>query len=288
MQMTRGSEVIAELGTNAAIIGAVCENLKQERVASSEVQGLTRDELIAAHVGLVRVVARSLASGLPRHVELGELESAGYIGLIEAATKFHAAKHVQFRSYAQFRIRGAMLDSLRSTDWGPRYLRKRARDIEGAIRAVRNRVQRDPSEAEIASELGIHLEEYQQTLMELRFLEVESLSEPLEGHGADDLAQIADPSADTPLSIFLEAEVRNGLNMAIDQLPERERLVVMLSYVEELTLKEIGMALNVTESRVCQLRSSAVLKLRASLAARKQRTVVGGQKMRHGGVQSAA
>ena len=216
---------------------------------------------------LVSQVVRSFYGALPSHVDRSDLESAGYLGLVDAAAKFDASKHIQFRSYAQFRIRGAILDGLRSTDWGPRQLRKQGREIEHAMQVLSQRCGRTASDLEIANELGLDLEDYHSLLSQLRSLEIGALNAACsEESGEEELAYVAGPEEDEPLFRCLQGEMRQHLTDEIDALPERERLVVSLYYTEELSLREIGQALDIGESRVSQIRSSAVLRLRAALA----------------------
>jgi len=227
-----------------------------------------RDRMMLEHMPAVRWIARRIHERLPQHVELEDLVSAGTLGLLDAFRKFDAAKRVQFRSYAQFRIRGAILDSLRTLDWSPRELRRKGRAIEEAIRALTARCGRTPTEPEVAREMGLELEEYQQLLGELKGLEIGTLHlERSEDSGEDDLAYVPGHPDDDPLFRCLRGEMQERLADAVDQLPERERLVVTLYYFEEMTMKEIGLVLGVVESRVSQIHSSAVVHLRARLAA---------------------
>ena len=230
-----------------------------------------RNTLIESHMTLVSQVVRSFYGVLPSHVDRSDLESAGYLGLVDAAEKFDASKHIQFRSYAQFRIRGAILDSLRSTDWGPRQLRKQGREIERAMQLISQRCGRTATDLEIADELGLDLEVYHSLLSELRSLEIGALNaECNEDSGEEELAYVPGREEDEPLFRCLRGEMRQHLTDAIEALPERERLVVSLYYAEELSLREIGQALGIGESRVSQIRSSAVLRLRSALASLHQ------------------
>jgi len=218
------------------------------------------------HLPTVRYLARRIHERLPQHVELDDLVSAGVLGLLDAMRKFDPAKKVQFRSYAQFRIRGAILDSLRMLDWSPRELRRKGRAVEEAIRAVTARLGRAPQESEVAAEMGLQLEEYQQLLGELKGLEIGTLHvERSEDSGEEELAFLPNRPEDDPLFRCLKSEMRERLIAAIEALPERERLVMTLYYYEEMTMKEIGLTLGVVESRVSQMHSSAVLHLRALL-----------------------
>ena len=225
---------------------------------------------IADHMPMVRAVARRLHRTLPRHIELDDLISAGYLGLVDAAQKFEQAKQTQFRTYAEFRVRGAILDSLRELDWGTRSLRRKVRDIEQARQVLGSNGGRAPEEADLAHELGITLADLRETLAAAHNLETESLQaerEDAEGH--DLLASLVDPSAQDALTLCLDGEFKQALVDAIASLPERERLIVTLSYYEELTLKEIGDLLSLTVSRVSQLRSGAIQRLKAALLTAK-------------------
>ena len=226
-----------------------------------------RDLLLLEHLPTVRYIARRIHERLPQHVELDDLVSAGIVGLIDAFGKFDHTKKVQFKSYAQFRIRGAILDSLRMLDWSPRELRRKGRAVEEAIRAVQQRMGRAPAEQEIASEMNMTLQDYHQFLGDLKGLEIGSLNlERTEDSGDEELAYIPGSPEEEPLFRCLEGEMKQHLIDAIDGLPEKERLVLTLYYYEELTMKEIGLTLGVVESRVSQIHSSAVLRLRAALS----------------------
>lgn len=234
-----------------------------------------QEQLMIEHLPIVRYLARRIHERLPQHVEIDDLVSAGVLGLIDAFRKFDPEKKVQFRSYAQFRIRGAILDSLRTLDWSPRDLRRKGRAIEEAIRTLTARTGRAPAEPEIAAELGMELSEYQQLLGELKGLEIGTLHvERSEDSGEEELAYIPNKPEDDPLFICLRGEMQARLTDAIDQLPERERLVMTLYYYEEMTMKEIGLTLGVVESRVSQIHASAVLHLRSLLAAKRSGAAV--------------
>ena len=220
------------------------------------------------HLPIVRFIARRIHERLPQHVPIEDLYSAGVVGLLDAFGKFDPSKQVQFRSYAQFRIRGAILDNLRTLDWSPRELRRKGRAVEEAIRTLTQRFGRAPGEQEIALEMQIGLNDYQQLLGDLKGLEIGSLHmERTEDSGDEELAYIPGSPEEDPLFICLKGEMKQLLANAIDDLPEKERLVLTLYYFEELTMKEIGATLGVVESRVSQIHSSAVVRLRAALGA---------------------
>jgi RNA polymerase sigma factor FliA len=237
---------------------------EEERAGQAEGD---RDLMLMEHLPTVRYLARRIHERLPQHVELDDLISAGVVGLIDAFSKFDYTKKVQFKSYAQFRIRGAILDSLRTLDWSPRELRRKGRAVEEAIRSVTQRVGRAPSEQEIAGEMELGLTEYQQLLGDLKGLEIGSLHvERSEDSGDEELSYIPGPPEEDPLFRCLKGEMKQRLADAIDELPEKERMVLTLYYYEELTMKEIGLTLGVVESRISQIHSSAVLRLRTVLA----------------------
>ena len=226
-----------------------------------------REQLLIEHLPTVRFIARRIHERLPQHVELDDLVSAGMVGLIDAFSKFDHAKKVQFKSYAQFRVRGAILDSLRTLDWSPRELRRKGRAVEEAIRALTQRLGRAPLEPEIAGEMKITLVEYQTLLGDLKGLEIGSLHmERSEDSGDEELAYIPGNPDEDPLFRCLKGEMKQRLIDAIEDLPEKERMVLTLYYYEELTMKEIGLTLGVVESRVSQIHSSAVVRLRSALA----------------------
>lgn len=232
-----------------------------------DVEAGERERMLLEHLPAVRYIARRIHERLPSHVELDDLISAGYVGLIDAFEKFDHSKRVLFKSYAQFRIRGAILDSLRILDWSPRELRRKGRAVEEAIRVLTQRLGRAPAEQEIAQELRLALAEYQQLLGDLKGLEIGSLHvEHSEDSGDEELAYVPGSPEDDPLFRCLRGELQQRLTDAIDELPDKERLVLTLYHYEGLTMKEIGMTLGLVESRISQIHSSAVLRLRAALA----------------------
>jgi RNA polymerase sigma factor FliA len=226
-----------------------------------------QDELVVEHLPLVRFIARRIHGRLPQQVLLEELFSAGVVGLMDAGRKFDPLKETKFSTYAQFRIRGAILDYLRSLDWAPRELRLKRRAIEEVIQRLTARLERAPDEAEIAQELGTDLADYHSLLDELNGLEIGSLHERRwEDSDEEELAYLPSAPEDDPLFRCLTGEMRQRLIDAIDALPERERLVLTLYYYEELTMKDIALALNVAASRASQLHASAVLRLQSRMA----------------------
>jgi RNA polymerase sigma factor FliA len=228
-----------------------------------------RERLLLENLPEVRYIARRIHDRLPAHVPFDDLVHAGILGLIDAVDKFDARKNVQLKSYARFRIRGAILDSLRQMDWSPRNLRRQARHIEEARRELTAQLGRAPGEPELAVQLGMELVEFQQLLGELRGLDLGSLQGSSEdGNAEENVAAVASRPEDDPFHQTFRAELRDMLALAIDELDEKERQVLALYYLEELTMKEIGVILSIGESRVSQIHSAALIALRASLHGR--------------------
>jgi RNA polymerase sigma factor FliA len=223
---------------------------------------------MAEHLPTVRFIARRIHERLPQHVPIEDLYNAGVLGLLDAFGRFDPSQQVKFRTFAQFRIRGAILDSLRALDWSPRDLRRKGRAVEQAIQALIGQLQRSPTGVEIAQKLNMPLVAYQQLLGELKGLEISSLnSRPTEESGEEELDLLPGRPEDDPLFRYLDGEMRQRLTTAIKDLPERERLIMTLYYYEEVNMKEIGLIMGVVESRVSQIHASAVLHLRALLSA---------------------
>ena len=234
--------------------------------AAAQILSEEQERVLLEHLPIVRFLARRIHERLPQHVDIEDLVSAGVVGLMDAFSKFDPGKKVQFRSYAQFRIRGAILDSLRTLDWSPRELRRKGRAVEEAIRVLTARMGRPPGEAEVAGEMALGLEEYQQLLGDLKGLEIGTLHlERNEDSGEEQLAYVPGNPEEDPLFRCLRGELEERLTDAIANLPDRERLVMTLYYYEEMTMREIGLALGVVESRVSQVHASAVVHLRSAL-----------------------
>lgn len=227
-------------------------------------QGKIRQrDLFDEHLPLVRRQALSLQVRLPASVELDDLIQAGMIGLLDAVSRFDAGQGASFATFASQRIRGAMLDELRSRDWVPRSVRRNTRLLDETIRRLEQQLGRPPEDREIAAALDVSLEEFHHLLMDANGSQLVALDELPEEEG-DSLSAGAHA---TPLAELLEGRRRADLVKAIERLPEREKLLLTLYYQEDLNLKEIGAVLGVSESRVCQLHSQAVARLRAALAA---------------------
>jgi RNA polymerase sigma factor FliA len=229
-----------------------------------------RDRLILTYAPLVKFVAGRLGSGLPAHVEENDLVSYGLLGLIGAIERYDPDRDVKFETYAISRIKGSIIDELRAMDWVPRSVRARARDIERAIAQLEAQLHRAPTDEEIAKKLGITEEELGDSLTDISRSSIAALDELWsprdDGSDTPGAEMIPDPHAPEPQSALAKTELREALGEAIARLPEREKLVVTLYYYEELTLREIGEVLGVTESRVSQLHTKAILRLKARLA----------------------
>ena len=229
-----------------------------------------RDRLILHYSPLVKYVAGRVGVGLPANVEQSDLISYGIFGLIDAISKFDLERQVKFETYAITRIRGAIIDELRSIDWIPRSVRAKAKSVERAYAALEGTLMRTPTEAEVAEHIGISLNDLHQIFSQVSYANVMALDEML-GAGGDKgekltlLDTLEDAMAEDPVAAFETEETKLLLARSIDQLPEREKIVVTLYYYEGLTLAEIGKVLGVTESRICQMHSKAVIQMRAKM-----------------------
>lgn len=234
-----------------------------------------RDTLVIEHVGLVKAMARRLAQRLPTQVEMTDLVSVGVMGLIDAAGRYRPSMGVPFDAFARRRVHGAMLDALRDLDWAPRSLRRMRRELDGAVAKLRADLRREPTEDEVAGEMQMSAGEYAKAVDQVRTLDVGAIRQ-LDATGDDGQPLIElciDP--DEGPDVHLERkELRALLAEAITELPERERQILALYYEEEMTMAEIGAVIGVCESRVSQLRSLAISRLRTSLRARLHRVEV--------------
>ena len=229
-----------------------------------------RDRLILAYSPLVKYVAGRMGSGLPAHIEESDLISYGLLGLIGALERFDLGREIKFETYAISRIKGSIIDELRSLDWVPRSVRSKAREIEKACAILENRLQRAPSDDEISSELSISVGEFQQSLTQIANTSIVALDELWSISGSDGdqaslIDTLEDPKSKDPARMLDLSELKARLAAAIDALPKREKIVIALYYYENLTLREIGEVLGVTESRVSQLHTKAILRLKGRL-----------------------
>jgi RNA polymerase sigma factor for flagellar operon FliA len=230
-----------------------------------------RDRLILNYAPIVKYVAGRLGSGLPAHVDEGDLVSYGLLGLISAIERYDPDRDVKFETYAIARIKGSILDELRALDWVPRSVRSRARQIERAMAELEAKLARAPTDEEIAAKVGISVEELEGSLTDISRSSMAALDElwTISGSGGDQVAlidTIEDEHGPEPQTAFAQTELREVVADAITNLPEREKLVVTLYYYEDLTLREIGDVLGVTESRVSQLHTKAILRLKGRLS----------------------
>ena len=228
-----------------------------------------RERLILEHLPQVRLIARRIHDRLPESVNLEDLVSTGIVGLISAIDRFDPTHNVKLKTYAEYKIRGAILDSLRGLDWAPRQQRRRTKQIEAAIASAEQRLHRAPTEDEIAAELGLSLEEYHEWLIDVRGVNVGSLegASPDED-GRDLLKYISDDEEHWPSRLLERSELLRLLAAALDRIPEVERLVLSLYFHEELTLREISKVVKLHESRISQLKSQAIMRLRTYIEKR--------------------
>jgi RNA polymerase sigma factor for flagellar operon FliA len=232
---------------------------------------LLRDQLIVRYSPLVKFVAGRVSAGLPHSIEQSDLVSYGMFGLIDAIEKFDATRNIKFETYAITRIKGAIIDELRSIDWVPRSVRTKARAVERAYASLEASLGRAPSDAEVAAELQISESELQSIFGQISYIGLVGLDEVIAGGGADrsESVTLGDTLADRgdgPMAAFEVEEMKQILAGAINRLGDREKIVLSLYYYENLTLAEIGQVLGVTESRVCQIHTKAVMQLRGRLS----------------------
>ncbi|HXT70739.1 MAG TPA: RNA polymerase sigma factor FliA [Vicinamibacterales bacterium] len=229
-----------------------------------------RDELVMNHVNLVRSMANRLARRLPSQVEVSELVSVGILGLIDAAGRYRPSLGVPFDAFARRRIHGAMLDALRELDWAPRSVRKAQRELDGALAQLRHLLGREPREEEVAQTMHLSTDDYRKVLDQLRTADLAVLRSTDAGNGDDarPAFEIAIDDSEGPHALLERSELKSHLVAALGDLPERERHILALYYEEELTLAEIGAVIGVGESRVSQLRTQAIARLRSAIQAR--------------------
>lgn len=222
-----------------------------------------RETLILEHLPQVRLIARRIHNRLPVSVSLEDLVSTGIVGLISAIDHFDPTQNVKLKTYAEFKIRGAILDSLRRLDWAPRQQRKRSKQIEAAIASLEKQLHRAPVEDEIAAELKISVKEYRAWLIDIRGINIGSLDQAgQDDDGRNLLRSISDKEENWPSRLLEQAELERLLTRAISKMPEIERTVLVLYFKEDMTLREISRVVNLHESRISQLKSQVILRLR--------------------------
>jgi RNA polymerase sigma factor FliA len=230
-----------------------------------------RDQLIIQYAPWVKFIALRMAAKLPSHIQAEDLISAGIIGLIDALDKFNPAREVQFKTYAQIRIQGAMKDELRSLDWASRSVRQKVKRLEQAYATLEQEFGRPPSSEEVASSMGIAIDDFEALLDDVKGTSLVSLEELGQGPASEDKPTLLDAlltrQDQDPLELLNLHDLKKALTLAVAELPDKERLVLSLYYFEELTMKEVGKVLNLTESRISQLHTQAVLRLRGKLKA---------------------
>jgi len=245
--------------------------IKQQAAEEIEITTENREEVIKRYSPMIKYVANRIAMRLPPHIEVDDLISVGVLGLMDAISKYDSSRGAKFKTYAEFRVRGAILDELRAMDWVPRSIRQKASNVDKVVQALQAKLSRSPEDEEVAKEMGISLDQFHDTLNETKSIPIFSLEdlgiakESGEQQSLlDCLAGKADADPQTQIRLI---ELKEIIAKAIDALPEKERLMVSLYYYEELTMKEIGAVLEITESRVSQIHSKAVYRLRTKLKA---------------------
>jgi RNA polymerase sigma factor for flagellar operon FliA len=231
-----------------------------------EISQAEREQLILEHLPQVRLIARRIQERLPENISLEDLVSTGVLGLISAIDNFDPRHNVKLKTYAEYKIRGAILDSLRGLDWAPRQKRRKAKQIEAAMAAVEQKLQRAATEDEVAAHLGVSLDEYHEWLVEIRGLNIASLECSNGDQSCDLLQYIPDAEDNLPSRVFERSELERLLAQGIEEIPQIEQTVLSLYYREELTLREIAQVVNLHESRISQLKSQAILRLRSHMA----------------------
>ena len=244
---------------------------KQQVVEEIEITTENREEVIIQYSPMIKYVANRIAMRLPPHIEVDDLISVGVLGLMDAITKYDSSRGAKFKTYAEFRVRGAILDELRSMDWVPRSIRQKASKVDKVVQGLQAKLRRTPEDEEVAQEMGLSLDQFHETLNETKSIPIFSLEDLGIAKESGDQQSLLDclagkADADPQTQVRL-VELKEIIAKAIDALPEKERLMVSLYYYEELTMKEIGAVLDITESRVSQIHSKAVYRLRTKLKA---------------------
>jgi RNA polymerase sigma factor for flagellar operon FliA len=250
--------------------------LRELKESNSEVPPTLKEQIVLEHTPLIRYIVNRIAVRLPSHIDLDDLHNTGVIGLMDAIEKYDPDKNCKFKTYAEFRIKGAILDQLRSLDWVPRSVRQKSRRLERAYGEVEQRLGRSASEEEVADSLGLQIDKFHELLNQVRGISLVNLEE-IRGSSPDgdrngSFADIVeDVHSENPFASLKLQEMKEIIGDTIATLPEKERLVVSLYYYEDLNMKEIGSILGITESRVCQIHTKAVLRLRSKLKGMTER-----------------
>ena len=244
---------------------------KPQVVEEIEITAENREQVIIQYSPMIKYVANRIAMRLPPHIEVDDLISVGVLGLMDAITKYDSSRGAKFKTYAEFRVRGAILDELRSMDWVPRSIRQKASKVDKVVQGLQAKLRRAPEDEEVAQEMGLSLDQFHETLNETKSIPIFSLEDLGIAKESGDQQSLLDclagkADADPQTQVRL-VELKEIIAKAIDALPEKERLMVSLYYYEELTMKEIGAVLDITESRVSQIHSKAVYRLRTKLKA---------------------
>ena len=242
--------------------------LREARDTHGEIPPELKEQIVLEHAPLIRYIVNRIAVRLPSHIDLDDLHNTGVIGLMDAIDKYDPEKNCKFKTYAEFRIKGAILDQLRSLDWVPRSIRQKSRRLEQAYAEVEQRLGRPATEQEIAEALGLELGQFHFLVNQVRGVSMINLDDLRAGGESDqplhgDLFE--DVKAENPFVLLKSREMRQAIAECIGALPEKERLVISLYYYEDLNMKEIGNVLDITESRVCQIHTKAVARLRSKL-----------------------
>ncbi|MCZ6781941.1 MAG: FliA/WhiG family RNA polymerase sigma factor [Proteobacteria bacterium] len=244
--------------------------LREAKEKYNEIPSTLKEQIVLEHTPLIRYIVNRIAVRLPSHIDLDDLHNTGVIGLMDAIEKYDPEKNCKFKTYAEFRIKGAILDQLRSLDWVPRSVRQKSRRLERAYGEVEQRLGRSASEDEVADSLGLQIEKFHELLNQVRGISLVNLEEIRgtnpDGDRSGGFADIIeDVHSENPFASLKLSETKHVIGDTIGTLPEKERLVISLYYYEDLNMKEIGNILGITESRVCQIHTKSVLRLRSKL-----------------------
>jgi len=244
--------------------------LREAKAKYNEIPPTLKEEIVLEHTPLIRYIVNRIAVRLPSHIDLDDLHNTGVIGLMDAIEKYDPEKNCKFKTYAEFRIKGAILDQLRSLDWVPRSVRQKSRKLEKAYGEVEQRLGRSASEEEVADSLGLEIDKFHALMNQVRGISLVNLEEirgtNSDGDRAGTFADIIeDVHSENPFASLKLTETKHVVSDTIGSLPEKERLVISLYYYEDLNMKEIGNILGITESRVCQIHTKAVMRLRSKL-----------------------